>query len=115
MLKPVEPPPPGGAERPVGELVHELIEDGKAYARAEIDLVKAIATAKGKALAVPLALFGVAFILALAAVSALALGVVLALARFIGPLAAGVVGMLVIAGIGAGLGWYGVLRLRRDL
>ena len=114
MLKPVDPPP-GGAERPVGELVHQLIEDGKAYALAEIDLVKAIATAKGKALAMPLALFGVAFILALAAVSALALGVVLALARFLGPLAAGVVGMLLFAAIGGGLAWYGVQRLRRDL
>ena len=34
---------PGGAERPVGELVHQLVEDGKAYARAEIGLAKAIA------------------------------------------------------------------------
>ena len=47
MLKPVDSgqQPP---ERPIGELDHELIEDGKAYARAEVDLVKAIATAKGK-------------------------------------------------------------------
>jgi len=37
MLKPADPGPPP-AERPVGELVHELIEEGKAYARAEIGL-----------------------------------------------------------------------------
>jgi hypothetical protein len=113
MLKPVEPLP--NAERPVGELVHELIEDGKAYARAEFALAKAIARAKGKALVVPAALFGAAFVCALAGVTALAVGVVLALARFIGPLAAGLVGLLIFAGITGGLGWYGAQRLSRDL
>ena len=70
MLKPADPGPPP-PERPVGELVHELIEEGKAYARAEIGLVKAIAAAKGKALACRRRLFGLAFIFALAAVTAL--------------------------------------------
>ena len=114
MLKLADPGPPP-PERPVGELVHELIEQGKAYARAEIGLAKAIAAAKGKALAVPAALFGVAFICALAAITALAVGVVIALAKFVGPLAAGLVGMLIFAAIAAGLGWYGYQRLRRDL
>jgi hypothetical protein len=114
MLKPADPGPPP-PERPVGELVHELVEDGRAYARAEIGLVKAIAAAKGKALALPAAMFGVAFICALAAVTALALGVVLALETFIGPLAAGFVGMLVFVAIAGLLGWYGYSRLRRDL
>ena len=112
MLKPVDPGPQ--AERPIGELVHELIEEGKAYARAEIGLAKAIATAKGKALIVPAILFGAAFILALAAISALALGVVMALAKFIGPLAAGFVGMLIFAAIAGGCGWFGYQRLRND-
>lgn len=114
MLKPVDSgqQPP---ERPIGELVHELIEDGKAYARAEVDLVKALATAKGKALILPAALFGIAFIFALAAVTALAVGVVLALAKFVGPLAAGFVGMVVFVAIAGGLGWYGAQRLSRDL
>ncbi|MEP6983297.1 MAG: phage holin family protein [Sphingomicrobium sp.] len=114
MLKPVDPGPPP-PERPIGELVHELIENGKAYARAEIGLAKAIASAKGKALAIPAALFGLAFICALAAVTALALGVVVALETFIGPLAAGFVGMLIFAAIAGLLGWYGYQRLRRDL
>lgn len=114
MLKPVDPGPPP-PERPVGELVHELIEEGKAYARAEIGLAKAIANAKAKALALPAALFGFAFIAALAAVVALAVGVVMGLAKFIGPLAAGFIGMLIFAAIAGGLGWYGAERLRRDL
>ena len=114
MLKPADPGPPP-PERPVGELVHELIEDGKAYARAEIGLLKAIAAAKGRALALPAALFAAAFVFALAAVTALAVGVVNALATLIGPLAAGFVGLLIFAAIAGALGWYGYERLRRVL
>ena len=113
MLKPADPGPT--PERPIGELVHQLLEDGKAYARAEMGVVKAIAASKGKALAVPLGMFGAALLFALAAISALALGVVMALAKFIGPLAAGFIGMVIFAGIAGGLGWYGYERLRRDL
>ena len=91
MLKPADPRPPVD-ERPVGELVHELIEEGKAYAQAEIGLAKAIAAAKGKALALPVALLARRFICLLAAVTALAVGVVMALGPFIGPLAGGFVG-----------------------
>ena len=114
MLKPADPGPPP-PERPIGELVHELIEEGKAYARAELNLAKAIAAAKGKALALPAALLAVAFICALAGITALAVGVVLALAKFIGPLASGFVGLLIFVGLAAGCGWYGYQRLRRDL
>jgi len=114
MLKPADPGPPP-PDRPVGELVHELIEEGKAYARAEIGLVKAIAAAKGKALALPAALFGLAFICSLAAVTALSVGVVIALETFIGPLAAWFIGMLIFEAIAGLLGWYGYSRLRRDL
>ena len=113
MLKPADPGPPP-PERPVGELVHELIEDGKAYARAEFDLVKAIVAAKGRALAIPAAMFGIAFICAFAAITALAVGVVIALSTFIGPLAAGFIGMLIFAAIAGLLGWYGYNKLMRD-
>ena len=114
MLKPAEPTPPP-PERPIGELVSELVEEGKAYARAEFDLVKAIGLAKAKELAVPVALIGAAVIVALAAITALAVGVVIALAMLIGPLAAGIVGLLIFAGIAGGLAWYGIERARRVL
>jgi hypothetical protein len=114
MLKPADPAPPP-PERPIGELVHELIEDGKAYAEAEIGLGKAIAAAKARALALPAALFGAAFILALAGVVALAVGVVIALAKFLGPLLAGFVGLLIFAGVAGLLGWIGAERVRRAL
>jgi uncharacterized membrane protein YqjE len=113
MLKSVDP---GPQEPPsIGELAHRLIDDGKAYAEAEMGLVKAIADAKAKALVLPAALLGLAFILALAAVTALSVGVVMALAEFTGPLLAGIVGLVIFAAIAAGLGWYGVERVRREL
>ena len=113
MLKPADPGPPP-PDRPVGELVHELIEDGKAYARAEIGLYRTIAAAKGKALALPIGLFVAAFFIGTTALTALAVGVVLGLATLIGPLAAGFVGMLIFAAIAGILGWWGYSRLRRD-
>ena len=68
MLKPPNEPDtgPGEIDRPVGELVQELIEDGKAYARAELGVVKAIATQKAQAFKLPGILFGFAFLLAIA-------------------------------------------------
>jgi len=113
MLKPADPGPQG--EPPIAELVSELIDEGKGYARAELGVVKAIAAAKARALAVPAALFGVAFICALAAITALAVGIVLALAKLIGPLLGGLAGLLIFAAIAGGLSWYGYERLRRDL
>jgi uncharacterized integral membrane protein len=113
MLKPAEPTPP--PERPIGELVHELVEEGKAYARAELDLGKAIGIAKAKALALPAGLLIAALFVAMAALNALAVGVVLALATLIGPLLAGIVGLLIFAAIAGGLAWWGIERARRAL
>jgi hypothetical protein len=118
VLKPADKPPatPDGTnDRPVGELVHELIEDGKAYARAEVGLVKAMAAAKANVFKVPAILFGAAFALVLATIGALAYGVAAALATLIGPLAGGVAASLLFAGIAGGLAWFGVKRLREDL
>jgi multidrug transporter EmrE-like cation transporter len=125
MLKPADPivvvDPPSVAspssqraagERPVGELVHQLIEDGKSYARAEFALVKTIASAKASAAVLPAALFGAAFICLLAAVTALAVGVVIALAKFIGPLLAGIAGMLIFSAIAGGLAWFALKRIK---
>jgi len=113
MLKPAEPTPP--PERPIGELVQELVEEGKAYARAELDLGKAIALAKAKALALPAGLLVVALFLGMAAINALAFGIVLALALLIGPLLGGIVGMLIFDAIAGGLAWFAIERLRRAL
>ena len=113
MLKPADPGPQKAAS--IGELIQQLIDDGKTYAEAEIGLVKAIANAKAKVLILAAVLLGIAALFALAGITALSLGVVLALAGLIGPFAAGFVGLLIFAAIAGGLGWYGVERVRRDL
>jgi hypothetical protein len=113
MLKPPEGEQP--PERPVGELVQELVEEGKAYAKAEIGLAKAIAAAKARALALPSALFGAAFLLAQAAVTVLAIGVYVVLYWAIGPILGAIVAFLIFAALAGGLAWYAVERLRRDL
>ena len=116
MLKPADPPAPNPPdERPVGEIVHQLIEEGKSYARAEVGLAKAIAAAKAKAVALPAGLLAAALFIAMAGLNALAVGVVLALARFIGPLGAGLAGLLIFAAVAGGLAWFALQRLRRDL
>jgi hypothetical protein len=113
MLKPTEPTPP--PERPIGELVHELVDEGKAYARAELDLAKAIALAKARALALPAGLLVASLFVGMAALNALAVGVVLALATLVGPLLAGLVGLLIFAAIAGGLAWWGIEQARRAL
>jgi len=57
----------------------------------------------------------VALFIAMAAINALAFGIVLALALLMGPLLGGIVGMLIFAAIAGGIAWYGVERLRRAL
>ena len=116
MLKPPnDPGPAADNDRPIGELVHELIEDGKAYARAELGFAKAVAAAKVNAFKVPAILFGAALVLLLAAISALAWGVAAGLATLIGPLAGGLVAFLLFAAAAGGLIWYGVRKLREAL
>lgn len=115
MLKATEQPHPADEERPIGELVHQLIEDGKAYARAEVGLVKAIATAKASALATPAGLLAAALFIGMAALNALAFGIVLALAKFVGPLLAGLIGMLLFAAIAGAMVWIAVGRIRSAL
>lgn len=116
MLKPADSRPIGpDEERPVGELVHQLVEDGKAYAKAEVDLVKATATAKGKALAVPAALFGVAFIITISAFGALVLGVFHALDSHIGPIGAGLLTFLIFAGVAGAMAYVGIAKVRKGL
>lgn len=115
MLKPSDPspaPPGAGDGRPVGELVHQLVEDGKDYARAELGLARAIAARKAGALALPAAMLGASLVLAIAAASALAVSLVLALAPLTGPLLAGLAAFLLFGGIAGGLAWFAVRRLR---
>lgn len=113
MLKPTDPgsQPP---ERPVGELVHELVEEAKAYALAEVDLAKITATAKGKALAWPAGLFLAALMVVQSAITILAVGIFTALRGPLGPILAALVAALIFCAIAGALAWYGMARWKRD-
>jgi Putative Actinobacterial Holin-X, holin superfamily III len=114
MLKPPETGEPR-PERPVGEIVHQLVEEGKAYAQAEVGLVKSIALAKTRALGLPAALLGAALLVAQAAVTVLAVGVYAALQWSLGSLLAAVVTFVIFGAIAGGLAWYAVTRVRSGL
>jgi hypothetical protein len=112
MLKPNTEPQEPGDERPIGEVVGQLIDEGKAYARAEVELAKSQALAKAEAFKVPAILLFAALLFAQAAVTVLAMTIALALAPLIGPLGGGLVAVLVAAGAAALLAWLGVQRLK---
>ena len=91
-------------EAPIGDLFGRLIDDGKAYAKAEVDLVRARAEGQAERAKLP-AILGVgAIAFAFASVIALVLTMVLALASLLGPLAGGLLATLIALVIAGGLG-----------
>ncbi len=73
----------------IPDLVSRAVEEGRSYARAEIDLYKAIARHRAAKAKTGLILCVAAAVLGWFAVTALVFGIVLALATLIGPLLAG--------------------------
>ena len=114
MLKPGDSPV-APDDRPVGDLVHQLVEDGKAYAKAELAVAKAIAGAKAGALRLPAILIGAAFLFLQAGVTVLAVAVYLSLMPLVGPFFAGLFATLLFVGVAGGLAWLAVRKLKEDL
>lgn len=121
MLKPADPtmlPGSGegrtGDDRPVGELVHQLLEQGKTYAMAEVEVAKAIAATKAQSFKVPAILLGTAFLLLQAAFGVLGVALFLALLPLMGPLLAGIVAFLIFAGLAGGLAFVAVRQIGGD-
>lgn len=113
MLKPAKDAlPEPEDEQPIGEVVHQLIDEGKAYAKAEFDLARAQALAKAAALKVPAVLLFGSLLFAQAAVTVLAVTIALALAPSLGPLGGGLVAVLLTGGAAALLGWIAVNKLK---
>ena len=116
MLKPPDEDQPGQPpDQPVGELISRVLEDGKAYALAELNVVKAIAEEKASAFKMPAIAAVAALLVSQAAIIVLALGITMALATLVGPLLAGIIGFLVFAGIAGSLGWWAFSRIRNEL
>lgn len=93
-------------ERPIGELFGQLIDEGKAYAKAELGLAKATAEAKADAAKKPALLAGAALLFLIAGVVVLCMTLALALATLVGPLAGGLIAALVTFTLAAGLGLW---------
>jgi len=90
-------------EKPIGELFSQLIDEGKAYAKAELGLAKATAEAKAEAAKKPILLGAASLVLAFAGVIVLCMTLALALATLVGPLAGGLIATLIIFAIAYGL------------
>ncbi len=90
-------------EKPIGELFGDLIDQGKAYARAELGLAKAIAEAKADAAKKPAVLGAAALLFLIAGVVVLCMTLALALTTLVGPLAGGLIASLITFGIAYGL------------
>ena len=98
----------GGAsedEKPIGELFGRLVDDGKAYAKAEFNLVRATAEARADAAKAPLALAATALLFVQAGVVVFGVALAMGLATLIGPLGGGLVATLIMFGIAGLLGW----------
>jgi hypothetical protein len=93
-------------EESIGDLAGRLVDDGRAYARAELELLKRIARHRAGRARNGLILLAVGAVLLLSSLTALILGLVLGLAVLIGPVLAG----LAIAALLAGAG-YALVRV----
>ena len=99
-------------EESIGDLVNRLIDDGRSYARAEVDLLKQIARHRAGRARSGLILVAAGAVLLLSSLTALILGLVLGLATLIGPLGAGVAVAALLAGGGYLLVRFGLGGLR---
>ena len=115
MLKPADPGP-GGPDpeegKKIGELVSQLVEDGKAYARAELNVGKAILDEKVAGAKLPALLGLLALLFLQAAVILLGMTVYLTLVSRLGPFGAGLIATVLFIAIAAGLGWYAARRVK---
>jgi len=110
MLKPVDPAPE--RERAIGDIAGDLVDEAKAYARAEIDLAKAIAADKAQSLKIGANLLVVALVVAFGAITALSVGIFALIATFLGPLLGGIVAFLLIGAVAGLLAWAGIATIR---
>lgn len=100
MLKRANPDPVTPDEPSIRETFGQLLDDGRAYARAELDLVKLRARAEVNRYRKAAIFGGVAAALALAALVAFAMTLVIGFARLLGPFGGGGAAVLLL-GLGA--------------
>ena len=100
-------------DRPIGEVVGQLIDDGKAYAKSEVDLARVRALMFVERYRSAAIFAAVALMFSIGAFVALAVTAVLSLASLIGPLAGGLAATLLIGGIAGVLAYLARERFLR--
>lgn len=90
---------------PIGQLFSQLVDDGKRYARAEVEFYKAKAADKAGPVKRAAILGVAALTLALSAVTALLVGLILSLEPQVGPFAATLIVVLATLALAGLLGW----------
>jgi len=104
-------------EETIGALVGRLIEDGRSYAEAEIELYRAVAQYRALRARKALVALAAGWFFMVTSMTAVVMGTVLSLAARIGPMWAGLaVGLPLLAGgyLLVRYGWSGVKGLARD-
>lgn len=99
---------------PIGQLFSQLVDDGKRYARAEVELAKAKAQEKAEPVKWAAIFGGAAVTLALSAVTALLVGLILSLAPLVGPFGATLIVVLVTFAIAGLLGYLAYKQVAGD-
>ncbi|WP_300974335.1 phage holin family protein [Sphingomonas sp. LHG3406-1] len=115
MLQPASnPPPQGAAEEGIGDLLHRLVEDGKAYARSEVAYVKTLGTEKVAELKAPVA-FGIgALLFAHATFLAFCALIWVALAQAMNAALAGLLTVVILGAVAGLLGYLAYSKLPKS-
>ena len=94
-----------GEPEGIGDVLHRLVEDAKAYAQAEVNYVKTVGTERASALKTPVILGVAAILFAHAAFLALCATIFVALASLMSNTLAGLLTVVILGGIGGILGY----------
>lgn len=104
-----------GEPEGVGDLVHRLVEDGKTYAKAEVDYYKTLGTEKVSALKTPVIFGAIALLFALGAFGALIATIFVALDSFMSETLAGVLTVVICLAIAGVLGYLAYSKAKTGL
>ena len=106
-----DPQAPVDPDKTIGELIGRIVEDGRDLVGAEVTLMRAKTMVEVRRYKKSAMLFGIAFVFAVAALVAFAVGMTLSLATVIGPLLGGLAATILFLGIAAIIARMGVKRL----
>lgn len=104
---------PQSGDEGLGDLLTRLVDDGKGYARAEIDYYKTLVRSKLRDAGAALWMGAASLVLAQLAAIALVVGLLLTLAPRLGPGWATLVVVVAVGLIAAILGWLAWTHLKR--